>query len=103
MAKKEKLQVMVHVIATPKLELRLGYFEQYEYVYEDIYDYVEPSERREIGSLLTEEDNEAVAYVKIDTKTLCEIYDKLSIQYAEECRRLNDECDELHKQLEENR
>jgi hypothetical protein len=95
MGKVEQAQVMVRVAATPKLEIRLGYFDIYPYVYEDIYEFVKPSDRREMGALLDEECCEAIAYVKLDTKTLCEIYDRLSIQFAEECKRLNKECDEL--------
>lgn len=93
---------MVKAVATPRLEIRFGYWDIYPYVYEDIHDYISPGERREIGSLLDEQDSEAITYVKIDTGELCEIYDMLSEQYATECKRLNDECDELQEELDRN-
>lgn len=98
---KKKMQVKVRAYITPKLELRLGYFDNYEYVYEDIYDYVPPDERRSIGNLMTSEDEYVVTYVTMEAQDLCEVYDKLSIQYSEECKRLNDECEELHNKLQE--
>jgi hypothetical protein len=102
MARNKKIQVAVRVLATPKLEIRFGYFMQYEYVYEDIYEYLDPKERRELGSMLSEEVPEFIAYVRIESKKLCEIYDKLALQYAEECARLNNECEELSSLVKEN-
>lgn len=100
MVKHKKLQVKVKVLATPKLEIRFGYSDIYEYIYEDIYDYISPNERRDMGSLLDEENPEAITWVKIDTNDLCEIYDRLSEQYATECNRLNKECEELFTEME---